>query len=56
MVNDMKTCLIIGEVLAALWVMTMLIYWFNLENKLIYYVVRPLLNKIYDNQKRDKKL
>lgn len=35
---------------------TMLIYWFNLDNKLIFYVVRPLLNKIYDSQKRDVRL
>ncbi len=35
---------------------SMLIYWFNLDNKLIYYVVRPLLNKLYDSQKRDVKL
>lgn len=41
---------------AALWVLTMLIYWFNLDNKLIYYLVRPLLNRGYDRQKRDVKL
>lgn len=41
---------------AALWVVTMLVYWFNLDNKLIYYVVRPMLNKGYDKQKRDVKL
>lgn len=35
---------------------SMLIYWFNLDNKLIYYVVRPILNKLYDSQKRDVKL
>ncbi len=32
------------------------VYWFNLDNKLIFYVVRPLMNKIYDSQKRDVKL
>ena len=32
------------------------IYFFNLENKLIYYVVRPLLNKHYDAQVRDKRI
>lgn len=32
-------------VLAALWVLTMLIYWFSLDNKLIYNVVRPMLEK-----------
>ena len=35
---------------------TMLVYWFNLDNKLIFYVVRPILNKIYDGQKRDVRL
>ena len=29
---------------------SMLIYWFNLD------VVRPLLNKLYNKQKRDVKL
>ena len=29
------------------------IYMFNLENKLIYYVIRPFLNKHYDKQKRE---
>ena len=36
--------------------LSMLIYWFNLDNKLLYYVVRPVLNKVYDRQKRDVKL
>ena len=31
------------------------IYMFNLENKLIYYVIRPFLNKHYDSQKRDRR-
>ena len=31
-------------------------YMFNLENKLIYYVLRPLLNKHYDSQVRDKRI
>ena len=35
---------------------TMLVYWFNLDNKLIFYVVRPILNKIYDGQERDIRL
>lgn len=34
----------------------LLMYWFNLDNKLIYYVVRPVLNRLYDKQKRDVKL
>ena len=32
------------------------IYMFNLENKLIYYVIRPVLNKHYDSQKRDRRI
>ena len=35
---------------------TFTLYMFNLENKLIYYVIRPLLNKHYDAQVRDKRL
>ena len=35
---------------------TFTMYFFNLENKLIYYVVRPLLNKHYDSQVRDKRI
>ena len=38
------------------WVGSMLIYWFNLDNKLLFCVVRPLLNKLYNKQKRDVKL
>ena len=32
------------------------IYMFNLENKLSYYVIRPLLNKHYDSQVRDRRI
>ena len=32
------------------------LFLFILENKLIYYVVRPLLNKHYDAQVRDKRI
>ena len=32
------------------------IYMFNLENKLIYYVIRPFRNKHYDSQKRDRRI
>ena len=35
---------------------TFVIYMFNLENKLIYYVVRPFLNKHYDSQQRDRRI
>ena len=33
------------------FVATFTIYMFNLENKLIYYVIRPFLNKHYDKKK-----
>ena len=35
---------------------TFTIYMGNFENKLIYYVVRPFLNKHYDSQVRDKRI
>ena len=38
------------------FVATFTVYMFNLENKLIYYVLRPFLNKHYDSQVRDKRI
>lgn len=38
------------------FVATFALYMFNAENKLIYYVVRPLLNKHYDSQVRDRRI
>lgn len=38
--------------LACVFAATLVIYWFNLDNKLIYYGVRPILNKVYDKQER----
>lgn len=38
------------------FVATFALYMFNGENKLIYYVIRPLLNKHYDSQVRDRKI
>ena len=35
---------------------TYTLYMVNGENKLIYYVVRPLLNKHYDSQVRDRRI
>ena len=37
-------------------VATFALYMVNGENKLIYYVVRPLLNKHYDAQVRDRRV
>lgn len=47
---------IVMIVLAALWLLTMAIYWFNLDNRFIYSVVRPMLLKKYNKQKRDVRL
>ena len=41
---------------AVFFVSTFTIYMTNAENKLIYYVVRPLLNKHYDKQPRDRRI
>ena len=38
------------------FVVTFALYMFNGENKLIYYVIRPFLNKHYDSQVRDRKI
>ena len=38
------------------FVATFALYMFNGENKPIYYVVRPLLNKHYDSQVRDRRI
>ena len=38
------------------FVATFTIYMFNLENKLIYYVLRPFLNMLYDSQVREKRI
>ena len=46
----LKTMLVMG---LGGFAATLVMYWFNLDNKVIYYGVRPLLNKIYDKQKRD---
>ncbi|HIQ79379.1 MAG TPA: hypothetical protein IAB77_09005 [Candidatus Scatomorpha intestinavium] len=43
-------------VLLGAFAATFTIYMFNLENKLIYYVIRPFLNKHYDSQKRDRRI
>ncbi len=43
-------------VLFGAFLATFTVYMFNLENKLIYYVIRPFLNKHYDSQKRDRRI
>lgn len=50
---------IVGKLLLAaliFFVVTFGLYITNGENKLIYYVVRPLLNKHYNSQVRDRRI
>ena len=58
--NALKLCLKILKTLVLVlligFVATFTLYITNGENKLIYYVVRPLLNKHYDSQVRDRKI
>lgn len=51
----MDVVLIIAAVIVALFLITFAIYWFNLDMKLIRKVY-DLLQKHYDNMKRDKRL
>lgn len=50
---------ILGKLILAAMIFfaaTFTLYMVNGENKLIYYVVRPLLNKHYDSQVRDRRI
>ena len=50
---------IIGKLILAaviFFAATFTLYMVNGEKKLIYYVVRPLLNKHYDSQVRDRRI
>ena len=49
----MLVLIIIGIVLLALFLLTLLIYWFNLDTKLVKLLEKPL-TKHYDNIKRDR--
>lgn len=51
----MEIFLIFLAVIVSLFVLTFVIYWFNLDMKLIRFVYDKL-QKHYDNMKRDKKL
>ena len=51
----MDILLIILAVIVAFFVVTFLIYWFNLDMKLVRKVY-DALQKHYDNMKRDRKL
>ena len=54
MMKKLLPKLLLGAI--GVWVGSMLIYWFNLDNKAIYFLVRPLLDKIYDHRKVDGKV
>lgn len=50
---------ILGKIILVVFigfVVTFTMYMTNAENKLIYYVVRPFLNKHYDAQVRDRRI
>lgn len=42
-------------VIAALFLLTVIIYWFNLDSKIVKSLEKPM-TKHYDNMKRDKKI
>jgi len=44
------------KIVLILFVATFTLYMTNGENKLIYYVVRPFLNKHYDAQVRNRQI
>lgn len=52
----LKILLKIGLGLLIFFAVTFTIYMGNFENKLIYYVIRPFLNKHYDAQVRDRRI
>ena len=52
-------CKALGKIALAallLFAATFALYMTNGENKLIYYVVRPFLNRHYDAQVRDRRI
>lgn len=50
-----KILMIIAIVIVAFFVLTFLIYWFNLDTKIVKKLEKPM-NKHYDNIKRDRKI
>ena len=51
----MKILLMIAIVIAVFFVLTMLVYWFNLDTKLVKLLEKPMM-KHYDNLKRDRRI
>jgi len=52
----LNTILIILGVIFAIFVLLFLVYFFNLDMKLMVNVVAPFLEKIYDKRKRNQRL
>lgn len=51
----MKILIIIAIIIAILFILSLLIYWFNLDTKLVKLLEKPM-KKHYDGIKRDKKI
>ncbi len=55
MLLALKIILIVAIVLVALFVLSFTVYFFNLDMKMMA-KMQPLLSKIYDKRKRERKL
>lgn len=53
-IGKLLKSLLIGALL--LFAGTFVIYMFNLENKLIYHVIYPFLQKHYNSQQRNRRI
>ena len=51
----MKLLITIAIIIAVFFVLTLLIYWFNLDTKLVKLLEKPFM-KHYDNLKRDRRI
>lgn len=51
----MKILITIAIIIAVFFVLTLLIYWFNLDTKLVKLLEKPFV-KHYDNLKRDRRI
>lgn len=51
----MKILFIIAVVIVVFFALTMIVYWFNLDTKLVKLLEKPMM-KHYDNIKRDRRI
>ena len=51
----MKILFIIAVVIIVFFALTMIVYWFNLDTKLVKLLEKPMM-KHYDNIKRDRRI